>query len=125
ALEDGAELEPLARSVPLVALARGLSVPGPDTAADALPFFAAVGALMNVVQLHQIDTPRRRAIFSLVRSFLSASIAALTKLSLLFDPKLLVRISLTPADSTTALTAPPAITPVPGAAGKSRTLAAP
>jgi len=51
--------------------------------------------------------------------------AALTRLSLLVDPKLLVRTSLIPAASTTARTAPPAMTPVPGLAGISRTLAAP
>jgi len=51
--------------------------------------------------------------------------AALTKLSLLGEPKLLVRTSLMPAASTTARTAPPAITPVPGLAGIIRTVAAP
>ena len=44
---------------------------------------------------------------------------------MLFEPKLLVRTSLIPAASTTARTAPPAMTPVPGTAGIRSTRAAP
>jgi hypothetical protein len=50
---------------------------------------------------------------------------ALTTLQGLLDLRALVRISLMPAASTTARTGPPAITPVPGAAGLSSTLPAP
>jgi hypothetical protein len=50
---------------------------------------------------------------------------ALTTLPGLDDPIDLVNISWTPADSSTALTGPPAITPVPGEAGFMNTLAAP
>ena len=52
ALEDRAELEPLARGVALVPLGRGLAVTRADPAADPLPLLAAVDALMDVVQLH-------------------------------------------------------------------------
>ena len=54
-------------------------------------------------------------------SILSASIAALTTLWGLVVPRILVSTSLMPAASTTARTAPPAMTPVPGLAGRSST----
>ena len=50
---------------------------------------------------------------------------ALTMLWGLFDPTDLARISRIPADSITARTAPPAITPVPGDAGLRITFPAP
>src|SRR6266540_3688860 len=59
------------------------------------------------------------------RRLVSASKAAWTTLTGFALPKDLDRMSLMPAASTTARTAPPAITPVPGAAGLSRTFAAP
>ena len=67
ALEDRADLEPLARGVALVALAGGLAVPRADSAADPLSLLALVNAFVYVVKLHQRVTPRRRAISSLVR----------------------------------------------------------
>ena len=54
----------------------------------------------------------------------SAAIVALTTLIALPLPIDLVKISLMPADSTTALTAPPAITPVPLGAGFNKTVEA-
>ena len=50
---------------------------------------------------------------------------ALITLTGLFDFKHLVRMSLIPAASQTALTGPAAITPVPSDAGLSKTFAAP
>ena len=48
---------------------------------------------------------------------------ALTMLMLFFVPRDLLKISVTPTASITARTGPPAITPVPGAAGLSITFA--
>lgn len=50
---------------------------------------------------------------------------ALTTLCGLDEPRLFDRTSWMPADSTTARMAPPAMTPVPGAAGFSSTLPEP
>ena len=69
--------------------------------------------------------PRCAATSSAVRKFLRPSIVVLTTLQGLLERRAFVLISLIPADSTTALTAPPAITPVPGAAGFKRTRPAP
>ena len=66
--------------------------------------------------------PRIFATCSALRSCLSASIVALTMLMGLLVPKDLVRMSATPASSSTARAAPPAITPVPSGAGSSTTL---
>ncbi len=55
----------------------------------------------------------------------SASIVALTTLWGFEEPSDFVRTSRTPADSSTARTPPPAISPVPGEAGFSITLPAP
>jgi len=46
----------------------------------------------------------------------------LTTLAALFEPRDLVKTSFTPADSSTARTVLPAMTPVPGDAGRSRIL---
>ena len=54
-----------------------------------------------------------------------ASKVARTTLNGLRLPTILVSTSATPADSMTARTPPPAMTPVPGDAGRSRTLVAP
>ena len=51
--------------------------------------------------------------------------AALALLSGLLEPSCLAKILRTPANSSTVLTAPPAITPVPGAAGRIITFAPP
>ena len=50
---------------------------------------------------------------------------ALTKLIGVLEPKHFEITFVTPANSKTALTGPPAITPVPVAAGRNTTLAAP
>src|SRR5262245_14525214 len=55
----------------------------------------------------------------------NASMVALSTLCGLFVPSVLVRTSCTPAASRTGRTAPPAITPVPWAAGRRYTRAAP
>ena len=86
ALEHRADLEPLARGMALVPLARGLALARADPPADPLPLLTLMNALMDVVQLHQSVTPRRRAISSLVRSCVRALIAALTRFSLFVDP---------------------------------------
>src|SRR5690242_1042086 len=74
-----------------------------------------------------LDTsiPRSRATCSTVVSWLSPSIAARTMLCGLVEPRLLVRMSEMPAHSMMARTAPPAMTPAPGAAGFISTLPAP
>src|ERR1700722_10363861 len=55
------------------------------------------------------------------RNPLRASMVALTTLAWLLEPSDLARTSLMPAASTTALTPPPAMTTVPGEAGRKRT----
>src|SRR5699024_1941228 len=65
--------------------------------------------------------PRRAATSSGRCSPLSAATVAWTTLIALSDPSDLHRMSLTPAHSSTARAAPPAITPVPGEAGRSST----
>ena len=62
---------------------------------------------------------------SALRSCLSPSIVARTTLQGLFERRAFARISLIPTVSTTARTGPPAITPVPGAAGLRSTTPAP
>ena len=69
--------------------------------------------------------PRRAASFSGDLSCSKASKVAFTTFSTLALPSDLVRISCTPAASSTARTPPAAITPVPGEAGLSRTTAPP
>src|SRR3954447_26956359 len=63
------------------------------------------------------STPRSRAICRAETRLPSPCIVARTMLWGLVDPRLLVRISVMPAHSSTARTGPPAITPVPVAAG--------
>src|SRR6056297_1676224 len=65
--------------------------------------------------------PRRAATASGGSSIFSAVTVAWTMLMALSEPSDLLRTSCTPAHSSTARTGPPAITPVPGAAGRSRT----
>src|SRR5690606_30396950 len=69
--------------------------------------------------------PRSRATCSGVTSSSSPAIVARTTLIGLFEPRLFVSTSVTPTASRTARTGPPAITPVPGLAGFSRTRPAP
>ncbi len=65
--------------------------------------------------------PRSFIASSRERSWLRASSVALTTLAWLPDPSDFASTSLMPAASTTARTPPPAITPVPGDAGRSST----
>src|SRR5450631_3207427 len=72
-----------------------------------------------------IDRPRSSATSRGVRSDSSPAIVALTRLIGFWEPRLLERMSWMPASSSTARTPPPAITPVPGAAGFRNTRPAP
>src|SRR6202022_727645 len=65
----------------------------------------------------ETSIPRSRAICSTVVSCCRPSNAASTMLCGLVEPRLFVRMSAIPAHSMMARTAPPAITPAPGAAG--------
>src|SRR5262249_51826049 len=65
--------------------------------------------------------PRLRAMSSTLLSSLSAFPVARTTLGGFEDPMHLVRMSWIPALSTTARTAPPAMTPVPAEAGRKNT----
>src|SRR3954451_14218375 len=65
--------------------------------------------------------PRRAATASGRSRPFSAATVACTMLIALSDPSDLLRTSWMPAHSSTARTGPPAMTPVPGAAGRSRT----
>src|SRR5438874_4291861 len=65
--------------------------------------------------------PRTFRISSRRRKFRSASMVALTTLAWLLEPSDLARTSRIPAASTTARTPPPAMTPVPGEAGRNKT----
>src|SRR5438105_3220553 len=69
--------------------------------------------------------PLSSATSAAVRNDCSAAMVARTVLMGLLVPSDLVRMSFTPASSMTARMLPPEITPVPGAAGLSSTLAAP
>ena len=60
-----------------------------------------------------------------VRRLAKASIAALALFKGLLEPNCFAKIFFTPASSSTVRTAPPAITPVPGAAGRMNTFAPP
>src|SRR5439155_17383711 len=72
----------------------------------------------------EIVLPRMRATSSGRRSFFSASTVALAMLIGFVVPRLFARMSRMPASSSTARTPPPAMTPVPSLAGRSRTRAA-
>src|SRR6266542_1942379 len=71
------------------------------------------------------STPRSRATRRAVVSRFRPSIVARTMLCGFVEPRLFVRMSRIPAHSSTARTGPPAITPVPDAAGLSSTRPAP
>ncbi len=64
--------------------------------------------------------PRRAAIAVGFSSIFNAAAVAWTILIGLPDPKDFVNTSVIPAHSSTARTGPPAITPVPGEAGRSK-----
>src|SRR5581483_7042868 len=78
-------------------------------------FRRAAGATSSTV------LPRRAATCSGVSSCCRAATVAWTMLIWFDEPSDLLRTSWMPAHSSTARTGPPAITPVPGAAGRSRT----
>src|SRR5690625_2588727 len=67
--------------------------------------------------------PRRAATSSAVRSDSRPASVAFTMFTGLFEPSDFDNTSRTPAASSTARTGPPAITPVPGEAGRSMTCA--
>src|SRR5690348_8589445 len=71
------------------------------------------------------ESPRSSATSSGVRSASSPAIVALTRLIGFCEPSDFERMSWIPASSSTARTPPPAITPVPGAAGFKNTRPAP
>src|SRR5579883_373884 len=124
--------------LPLAAFTAGLDHTRTVTAADALTLGPAAGhgleraELENRLICHRYATyisltvlPRIAATCSAVRSDFNAETVAITTLIGLFVPRHLVRMSWMPASSSTARMEPPAITPVPGAAGLSSTVAAP
>src|SRR6476659_8856437 len=115
-------LEPQrAQGVPLVLLAadRGLGLPYLERAhqlvASAPALSSAAGATSST------GRPRRVATACGSSSDFSASTVACTMLIWLDEPSDLLSTSWMPAHSSTARTGPPAITPVPGAAGRSMT----
>ena len=67
----GDELVAGAGALALVAAAGGLAVAGAGAAADALPRLVLVDAAMDVVQIHDSETPRSRST-SLLRAELLA-----------------------------------------------------
>src|SRR5712692_7758959 len=84
-----------------------------------------VGSCRALYGIASTSMPRSLATRrGVVRRF-SPSIVARTMLCGLVEPRLLVRMSRTPAHSSTARTGPPAITPVPDAAGLRSTRPAP
>src|SRR5579872_1462757 len=111
--------------VPLVAAPGRLPMPGPRPAPHALAVLPFDDLAMHVIDNHVTATPRNRAICSFVLSFSSALSVARTRFMGLVEPRLLVSASCTPADSRTARTVFPAMTPVPGRAGIKTTRAAP
>src|SRR4029078_4640837 len=100
-------------------------VPRTDSAAETLPLAVGVNTLVDVAEIHDNVTCRKRSTSALGRNCLSAANVAFTSDTGLFERKLFVRMSWMPADSHTARTAEPAITPAPGAAGSRITCAAP
>src|SRR5215211_7862765 len=78
--------------------------------------------LRNLEGAHSaIFTPLLFSISALVLSCLRPCTVACTRFTAVVEPSALVSTSLTPASSITALTAPPAMTPVPSEAGLSIT----
>src|SRR6266849_2328847 len=102
----------------------------PDAAANLLHpqhlfLFRFLRAHASPPSLSSPLRPRRFLYSFSLRSCLSASKVALTTLCGLAVPRDLVRMFWMPADSRMARTGPPAMTPVPSAAGLSRTRPAP
>src|SRR5256885_3442 len=93
-----------------------------------LPAAAAAAARARSIAAgatSSIGSPRRAAISSGRLRLFSAATVACTTLIGFDDPSDRESTSLTPAHSSTARTGPPAMTPVPGLAGLSRTRPAP
>src|SRR5438477_13120145 len=111
--------------MPLVAPAGGLAVSRPRTAPHPLAVLPLDDSLVHFVDHHSTVTTRNRAIWSFVLNLPSALSVARTRFMGFVEPRLLVSTSCTPADSSTARTVFPAMTPVPGSAGISTTRAAP
>src|SRR5689334_6466971 len=122
---DGAVADPLdaqgAQRVALVLLATdagtglGHLQACHQDATSARAFSRAAGATCST------GMPRRAATASGVSRACSAATVACTTLIAFEDPSDLLRMSWIPAHSSTARAEPPAITPVPGAAGRSMT----
>src|SRR6478609_1490024 len=92
-----------------------------DTSADT-PAGTSARALSSAAgATSSTGRPRRAATCSGCSSMRSASTVAWTMLIWFDEPSDLLRMSWMPAHSSTARTGPPAITPVPGAAGRSMT----
>src|SRR3972149_4648961 len=109
------------RFLAFVAAARRLALARANAPAEPLGGAVLADSTMYVTEIHDSVTPRRRSTSCFGRNWASAANVALTSETGLFEPKLLVRMSWMPADSQTARTAVPAITPVPGEAGTSTT----
>src|SRR5206468_266341 len=107
-----------ARVVALVAFASGLAVARARATPDDLP--AMLGARVP-------SPPRRRTACRSCKRLIwrSASRVAFRTLCGLFEPRVFVRMSWTPAASRIGRTAPPAMTPVPWTAGFRKTRPAP
>src|SRR5262245_52654104 len=82
-------------------------------------------ARMCLGAISSVDLSRLSAICSAALSIFKALTVARTTLCGLEEPRHFERMSWMPADSTTARTAPPAMTPVPAEAGRNRTLPEP
>ena len=85
-----------------MATAGGLALAGAGAAAEATLLLVLLNAAIDVVQIHDSETPRSRSTSPAVRSFNSASMVALTRFVGLVLPKLLVRMSRMPEASQTA-----------------------
>jgi hypothetical protein len=81
-----------------VAAAGRLAVAGAAATTNPLTGLVFMNSTMDVINNHQTSTPRRRAMSSRVRNFDKAFIVALTMFTGLLEPRLLVRMSFTPAD---------------------------
>src|SRR5690606_5864076 len=131
---DGAVADPLqteaAQRVTLILLLAhlGLDLGHLQTGSHQAPTFAAAAAaafaslrMMMSGTTASYSRPRRAATARGSSRLLSAATVACTMLIVFDEPSDFDRTSWTPAHSSTARTGPPAITPVPAAAGRSRT----
>src|SRR5438477_9099526 len=142
--ESETEASARSRFLPLVALAAGFAVPRTFAAAEALHSMSCSRTRPQIMQTQPSRLfffglgfhdgcppspgvfvrgriPRTFKISSRRRKFRNASMVALTSLALLLEPSDFARTSRIPAASTSARTPPPAITRVPGDAGRNST----